>query len=212
MAPFLPSEAIFPRIRRSGKRLAGQEARAPSSSVIALAGGGEIEASSPLGVILQRALDEGDEVHGVWLVKRDRSPLNDFPNVSLITVASDGTDLSSAGTLQVTCLENETRLVVGAANMFLLDDDGTVEVVYRLDDLPAVKQRWPVSASNRAAGRWGRSASEPLMREMIGHKKMFLQITERDGDRHRATFLLDGYDSSAPEIAGACGWSLPPQE
>ncbi|HJQ58743.1 MAG TPA: type VI secretion system-associated protein TagO [Vineibacter sp.] len=159
------------------------------------------------GLQAERAV--GNEIVGSWSLQRTKSPVNDFPNIAGLAFDDASHDARTANSklLLVGCHENETRLVTHV-DSFLLGRDDMVDVIYRIDDAPAVSTRWNISTTHKWTGIWSQAGAVPLIKSLLGRKQLFIQVTERNGERHRATFQLEGIEVVAAQVAKACGWQL----
>ena len=81
-----------------------------------------------------------------------------------------------------------------------------IKVDYRIDQNQAVSTWWSVPTTNKAAGVFGGDALR-LMRELMDAESIFVRITERNGERHAARFLLAGTTELVDKIAALCGFS-----
>jgi hypothetical protein len=148
----------------------------------------------------------GAEIVGSWGIVRSKSEMDDSPAISAYVGQSDqSSPAGNTAMFRVGCYESEPAAMV-IADDYLLADDDMIAAQYRLDDLPAVSQRWSVSTSNKAAGYWGKEAIG-FAHAMEGHQRLIVQVTERNGQSHRYAFNIDGADKAIEDIALECGWS-----
>lgn len=147
---------------------------------------------------------------GMWLVREQKAAVDDSPivvaqNVSAHDFDSFASDLTA---LMVRCIEGEAAVIM-VQDDFLLSDfqNNTLPVTYRIADEAAVNANWSVLTNNMGAGLFGVSA-QSMMRELLDKEKIFIRVTERNGQNHDATLDLRGYKKVAEKVSGACRFPL----
>ena len=161
--------------------------------------------------IFQNLDTQGFEIHGWWGVKLSRAAIDDSPSVFGLQVEHDakarGFDPDTPG-IQIGCREGTISFVYDTDD-FIVGDfrrDG-LNVTYRIDDKTAVTRRWSELTSKSGAGVFGQAAM-PLLKELYNAESVFFRIVERDGQRHDATFNLNGIQVVIDAAAQACGVSM----
>jgi len=142
-----------------------------------------------------------------WLVKEERSPLDDSRTVHVLTEALRPTvgplGLPVTPTLRLRCQENETNLFVDWSTF--IDNESTT-VTYRVDKLPAEKDEWRVSTNFQAVGLWKGNEAIPFISGLFGHATLVLQITPYGENTQTTLFNIQGIEAAVAPLAEACNW------
>lgn len=154
---------------------------------------------------------EENPLRGRWQMEEGRSPMDDSPTV-LLSLAASGTLTNAAGaevapTLFVRCLESTTEVFVHTELPALPEpgSDGTTTVRFRVDDEPAVRQRW-VDSTDRLA--YFAPEGIPLARRLASARTLRWEYTALADGRHIVEFDVRGLDALLPDVAEACGWTV----
>ena len=156
----------------------------------------------------EQAYKEGQRISGWWTIKTDRAAVDDSLQIGSINYSAfNPADYSSATALIARCAEGETAIIF-VQNDFLMTDfqRDTFDVTLRVDEKTADETRWNGLTSNKGAGLFGRDA-EDFIRSIYDAKRLFIRISESNGQNHDATFDLSGSQEAFEEVAGACGWT-----
>lgn len=147
---------------------------------------------------------------GMWLVREQKAAVDDSPVVVAQNVSAHDFDsfASELTALMVRCVEGEAAVIM-VQDDFLLSDfqNNTLRVTYRIDDEAAVNTNWSVLTSNMGAGLFGSSA-QSMMRDLLDKEKIFIRVTENNGQNHDATLDLRGYKKVAEKVSAACKFPL----
>ncbi|NBC31362.1 MAG: hypothetical protein GVY13_01675 [Alphaproteobacteria bacterium] len=142
--------------------------------------------------------------HINWLVTRGSAAIDDSPEVLAIKPSTQ----NDQATIAVNCMEGQTRVLFGFGQYMIANRNDTLRVEYRLDAEAAERDFWSISTSNQYVGLWG-GGSVSFIRRLLSHDQIYIRVTERNGERHSATFALNGLDDIATELASACSWDAP---
>jgi len=138
-----------------------------------------------------------------WIAYRTRSDLDDSPMVVVSKKISGYADKK----LALRCVENETSLIFLVNEPFFTRYGEGVEIYYRFDDDPPVKDEWFELTTNKGAIIAGNDAIG-ITRKMLDSESMFLRIVARSGRRYEAKFGISGLRPYASDVAKACNWSV----
>jgi hypothetical protein len=105
--------------------------------------------------------------------------------------------------LWLTCKENTTSLYI-VWHTFLHTDE--VEVITRVDSLPARTDWWFVSTDFKAAGLWDGRSAIPFIRSLFGHNRLLAKVTPHGDNPQTAIFTISGVREAAAPLMAACGW------
>jgi len=147
---------------------------------------------------------ETPEGAGRWKLIAKTSPIDDSQNVTLL-LAADEPIHSSWGTrepqLIARCQENKTEVYV-AWDVFLGTD--RVPVLERFDREPAHTRKWGTSTDHKAA--FYPDSDVALLKKMLQHEKLLLQLTPYGESPVLASFDLQGLSAVLPTLQAACKW------
>lgn len=151
--------------------------------------------------------NEGMKLSGWWAVKEEKAPIDDSLTVTAINLSAiEQGMLQGDKLLYARCKEGETSIVFNADTYLMSDYDSyTLPTIYRLDDQPPVSSNWSTLTSNEGVGLFGAEAITFLKR-LDGAKKLFVRVTEKNGQTHDAVFLTDGLSPANEKIKQACKW------
>ncbi len=157
------------------------------------------------------AADQGRQISGWWTIENSKAAIDDSPKIVALNY-SLYKERSYAGShhLFMRCTEGKTAFI------FIQDDflisgyrRSSFDIVYRFDDDPPTRTRWSELTSNKGAGLFGRKAIS-FLRKIKGRKKLFIRLTESNGQVHDSIFDLSGADRAITLIAEACAWQAAP--
>jgi len=183
------------------------EGGAPAANTVAWADPmhPEIDYNSPA---FEQAHKEGDRMAGWWAIKTERAAVDDSLQITAVNYSAyDPSNYMGMTGLIARCVEGETALIF-VQDDFLMADyrRNTFDITLRVDEAPAQETRWNGLTSNKGAGLFGTEA-ESFIRTIYDAKRLFIRLTENNGQDHDATFQLAGGDAAFEEVAGACGWT-----
>lgn len=165
----------------------------------------EIDYNSP---VFEQAHKEGNRISGWWAIKTERAAVDDSLQITAVNYSAyDPSNYMGLTGLIARCVEGETALIF-LQDDFLMADyrRNTFDIKLRVDETAAQQARWNGLTSNKGAGLFGAEA-ESFIRSIYDAKRLFIRLTEDNGQNHDATFQLTGGDAAFEEVAGACGWT-----
>ena len=183
------------------------DAGSPTASAIAWADPQhpEIDYNNPA---FEQAHKEGDRIAGWWAIKTERAAVDDSLQITAVNYSAyEPSNYMGLTGLIARCVEGETALIF-VQDDFLMADfrRNTFDITLRVDETPAQQTRWNGLTSNKGAGLFGNDA-ENFIRAIYDAKRLFIRLTENNGQDHDATFELAGSQDAFEDVAGACGWT-----
>lgn len=156
----------------------------------------------------EQAHKDGERIVGWWGIKTEKAAVDDSPQITAVNYSAfDPSSFMGMTGLIARCVEGETALIFIQDDFIMTDfRRNTFDITLRVDDNPAQQTRWNGLTSNKGAGLFGKEA-EDFIRKNYDAKRLFIRLTESNGQNHDATFKLDGSQEAFDEVAGACGWS-----
>ena len=156
------------------------------------------------------ALPKGFDRLGVgsWLIKRDKSKVDDSPIVNVIVTAKEDSGRGAYGGQRwfaLRCLENRTNAFVFWQNYLIsgLKESATHRV--RVDGSQPVTTTWQMSSNRQATGLWSGGSSIPFIKTLYGKSALIIEVAE-DSGKHVAEFDISGIEDAASAVREACGW------
>ncbi|AXI54781.1 hypothetical protein C1J05_09975 [Sulfitobacter sp. JL08] len=147
---------------------------------------------------------------GNWKVIVDSSPMDDsksvFVQLDSTNMPADRYGQSKNGWIGIRCKENTTSMFVSFADHFMSDHNGKGNVEYRLDDLSMSSVRMNESNDNSVLGLWSGSKSIPMIKKMIGRKKMVMRAMPFSDSTVTLEFDIVGLENAIVELRNACSW------
>ena len=156
----------------------------------------------------ERAHKDGDRIAGWWAIKTERAAVDDSLQITAVNYSAyEPSNFMGFTGLIARCVEGETALIF-VQDDFLMSDfrRNTFDITLRVDETPAQQTRWNGLTSNKGAGLFGAEA-ENFIRTIYDAKRLFIRLTENNGQNHDATFELAGSQEAFEDVAGACGWT-----
>lgn len=158
--------------------------------------------------VFEQAHKEGDQISGWWAIKTEHAAVDDSLQITAVNYSAyNPQDYMGPTALVARCMEGETALIF-LQDDFLMSDfrRNTFDITLRVDEATAQQTRWNSLTSNKGAGLFGRDA-EDFLRTIYDSKRLFIRLTENNGQNHDATFDLSGGQDAFEKVAGACGWT-----
>ncbi|WP_158816172.1 type VI secretion system-associated protein TagO [Methylocapsa sp. S129] len=145
-----------------------------------------------------------------WSFDESKSPIDDSLQVAASNQTEEGNGKNAM--LIVRCKEHQTDLFIGSTDFWgIFVGDQRVPVLYRVNELPAVEQKW---IPGRGGSISSSSAFMPdernlarILSALPDHGKIFFRVTDYQGVYHDMTFKLDGIDAVRQRVGAACKWS-----
>lgn len=144
---------------------------------------------------------------GEWIVKTETSPIDDSTNVYLYLPANEEIP-ATLGTIRPTmvvrCKEDHTDVFVNWGVYLGLDE---TRVLHRFDKLPAKTRTWNISTDREATFYRSSRGAVEMVRAMMEHDKLLLQVTPYGESPAMVTFDLRGLTDAVIPLREACHWS-----
>jgi type VI secretion system protein VasI len=141
---------------------------------------------------------------GKWVVKEEKSPIDDSRNVYLALTAenpiTDSYGQAVTPTLLLRCKENETNAII-SFDVYLGIDQTTLLV--RLDAEEAKRSTWSIATNNKAIFA---PNTVGFVRELMKHDKLLVQVVPYGEGAVMTTFDLRGLTEAIKPLQVACGW------
>jgi hypothetical protein len=149
----------------------------------------------------------GARIHGGWIVNIDQAEIDSSTRVTAILL----TDPTAFGSFKdppsmvLACQEGQTAVVFNF-DEYLLGDNYSVSVEYRIDEEQPISSTWNLNADSKATGLWG-SGAISFARKLMNARTLYVRVAERSGSRHDGKWDLRGLREAADYVADACGWA-----
>lgn len=156
----------------------------------------------------EQANQDGHQISGWWTIESTRAAVDDSPKVIALNHSQFKPNSFMGQTAIVArCTEGETAFVFVQEDFLMTDfRRNSFEMTLRIDDQPSQQSRWSSLTSNKGAGLFGREA-ETFIRSIYDAERLFIRLTENNGQQHDALFELAGAQDIFEVVAAACGWT-----
>lgn len=141
-----------------------------------------------------------------WIISETTSPVDYQPQVAALTTAQ-GASHDAPSSFAIHCRAHRTELIISTTGSWKQVPDSEVKVEYRINEEPAVEQRWRAAESGRSIAFAGDVVR--LLRSMPDGGRIHVKVYAGKGQPHESTFQLAGLDSVRRRIAIACNWPQP---
>jgi hypothetical protein len=138
---------------------------------------------------------------GGWVVSETTSPVDYSPQVSASTL-SRATAEDAPASLTVGCRLQRIEFSVSTAGRWKASGNGQFRVVHRIDQRPAVEERWVAVRDGRAASFKGDALA--LLQSLPDSGLMSISVFDWQGRAHEAAFRLDGLAAVRQKVLAAC--------
>ncbi|MDB5618242.1 type VI secretion system-associated protein TagO [Tardiphaga sp.] len=141
-----------------------------------------------------------------WIISETTSPVDYRPQIEALTTARAASQ-NAASAFAIHCRAQRTELIISTTGSWKQVPDGEVKVVHRINEEPAVEQRW-------RALEMGKSLAFPgdvvrFLRSMPDGGRILVKVYAGKDPPNESTFQLVGLDSVRRKIATACNWPQP---
>ncbi len=162
---------------------------------------------------VETAPSEESSIGGVgkWNIRSETNRITDKTDV-FVSVNSNQTiparfgGAGSMAYLLLRCEENTTALTVWFGGQFMAASGGYDLVTYRIDDQPAVRDRWSESTNNEHMGLWSGGQSIPVIKSLFGHKNLLIQAVPFNENPLTLDFDISGVEAAVKDLRTACSW------
>jgi hypothetical protein len=139
-----------------------------------------------------------------WIVSETTSPVDYSPLITAVIRST--TSLQDApNTLVIRCLGPRTEVLLRTQGTWRASRSSTVQVDYQVNDQPLARLQWITSADGKTAS-YGNDAVG-LLQSLPDGARLKINVLDRTGAGHEATFQLAGLDAVRKRIAGPCKWA-----
>jgi hypothetical protein len=138
-----------------------------------------------------------------WLISETTSPVDYVPQITAV-LPSETASEDAPSSLSIRCRAGRTELLLSTNGSWPAIRTDEVRVAYRIDDAPAVQQRWVASPVGGTA--YFRGDAVPFLLSLPTNARLSLQVTHRRGTSREAVFHLQGLAEVRQRLATACRW------
>ena len=139
-----------------------------------------------------------------WIVSETMSPVDYSPLITAVIRST--TSLQDApNTLVIRCLGPRTEVLLRTQGTWRASRSNTVQVDHQIDDQPLARLQWTVSADGKSAN-YGNDAVG-FLQSLPEGARLKVNVLDRAGAGHEATFQLAGLDAVRKRIAVPCKWA-----
>ena len=141
-----------------------------------------------------------------WIISETTSPVDYRPQIAALTTARASSQ-NSPSSLAIHCRAHRTELIISTTGSWKQVPDGDVKVVYRINEEPAVEQRWKTAESGRSLAFPGDVVR--FLRSMPDGGRILVRVYAGKSQPNENTFQLVCLDPVRRKIATACNWPPP---
>jgi hypothetical protein len=139
-----------------------------------------------------------------WIVSETTSPVDYSPLITVVIHST--TSLQDApNTLAIRCRGLRTEVLLRTEGTWRASRSSKVQVDYQISDQPLVRLQWITSADGKTAS-YGDDAVG-FFQSLPEGARLKINVLDRAGPGHEATFQLAGLDAVRKRIAVACKWA-----
>ena len=148
---------------------------------------------------------------GRWMLSETTSPVNYSPLV-IATTSSRLDSERAPSVLSISCRNGQTEVAIatngsprpGRSPDNLMVTRQVFMVTHRINDQPAVEQRWNVSTTGKGASFAGDVVR--FLKSLPDRGELNIRMLDNQGVAHEARFLLDDVSAVRDKVAAACRW------
>jgi hypothetical protein len=141
---------------------------------------------------------------GQWVISETTSPVDYSPQITA-ALSSESAVKDAPSSFAMRCRGARTELLVSTAGSWRPSNNGEFKVSYRINDQPAVEERWAAIAGGRSAVFQGGDVIQ-FLRSLPERGRITFRVYDWQGPAHDATFQFAGLDDVRRKIAEACKW------
>ena len=138
-----------------------------------------------------------------WIVSETTSPVDYRPQITALTTARPSSP-DAPSSLAIHCRARRTELRISTAGSWKQAADSQVKVVYQINELPSVEQRWTAAETGRSLAFQGDVVR--FLRSMQDDGQILVKVYAGKAPPYESTFKLAGLDLVRRKIAAACNW------
>jgi Type VI secretion system VasI, EvfG, VC_A0118 len=140
-----------------------------------------------------------------WIVSETTSPV-DYSPLTTAEIRSTTGLQDAPNTLVIRCLGPRTEVLLRAQGTWSVSRSSKVQVEYQIDDEPPVKSQWIASVDGKTVS-YGNDAVG-FLQSLPEGARLKINVPDRVGPGHEATFQLAGLDAVRKRIAAPCKWTI----
>ena len=138
-----------------------------------------------------------------WVISETTSPIDYSPQITA-AISSESAEKDAPSSFAIRCRGQRTELLVSTAGSWRPSSNGEFKVSYRINDQPAIEERWAAFAGGRSAFFKGDVVQ--FLRSLPEQGRISISVYDWQGPAHEATFQLFGLEDVRRKIAAACKW------
>jgi hypothetical protein len=156
-----------------------------------------------LGEMAEKPPDTTSSQGPNWIISETTSPVDYRPQIAALTTARAASQ-DAPSSLAIHCRAHRTELIVSTTGSWKQVPDAGVKVVHRINEEPAVEQRWRTVDAGKGLAFPGDAVR--FLRSMPDGGRILVKVYAGKGLPSETTFQLAGLDSVRRKIATACNW------
>jgi hypothetical protein len=139
-----------------------------------------------------------------WIVSETTSPVDYSPLITAVIRST--TSLQDApNALVIRCLGPRTEVLLRTQGTWRASRSNTVQVDYQINDQLLVRLQWITSADGKTASYTNDAVG--FLQSLPEGARLKINVLDRAGPGHEATFQLAGLDAVRKRIAVPCKWT-----
>ena len=139
-----------------------------------------------------------------WIVSETTSPVDYSPLITAVIRSTTGLQ-DAPNTLVIRCLGPRTEVLLRTQGTWRASRSNTVQVDYQINDQPLVRLQWITSADGKTASYTNDAVG--FLQSLPEGARLKINVLDRAGPGHEATFQLAGLDVIRKRIAVPCKWT-----
>ncbi len=139
-----------------------------------------------------------------WIVSETTSPVDYSPLITAVIRSTTGLQ-DAPNTLVIRCLGPRTEVLLRTQGTWRASRSNTVQVDYQINDQPLVRLQWITSADGKTASYTNDAVG--FLQSLPEGARLKINVLDRAGPGHEATFQLAGLDAIRKRIAVPCKWT-----
>ena len=139
-----------------------------------------------------------------WVISETTSPV-DYSALVTALIRSTSRVKDAPSALVVRCVGERTELLVRTDGTWTATRGHELRVDYQVNDRPAVGVQWILSSDGKTATYKDDPVS--FLQSLPDGARLKINLADRAGSSHEATFQIDGWDVVRNKIATACKWA-----
>jgi hypothetical protein len=139
-----------------------------------------------------------------WIVSETTSPVDYSPLTTAVIRSTTGLQ-DAPNTLVIRCLGPRTEVLLRTQGTWRASRSNTVQVDYQINDQPLARLQWIASADGKTASYTNDAVG--FLQSLPEGARLKINVLDRAGPGHEATFQLAGLDAVRKRIAAPCKWA-----